>query len=56
MAYCNRAVPAREVRAAILPLRGLDPVELDVHHVELVELRREHRAYRWQVVHSLVLR
>lgn len=56
IAYCNRAVPAREVRAAILPLRDLDPVELDVHHVELVELRREHRAYRWQVVHSLALR
>ncbi|MGF0173215.1 2'-5' RNA ligase family protein [Streptomyces sp. Marseille-Q5077] len=56
IAYCNRSVPAHEVRAAMLPLRDLDPVDLDVHHVELVELWREHRAYRWQAVHSLALR
>ena len=56
IAYCNRSIPAHEVRTAILPLRDLDPVELDVHHVELVELWREHRAYRWQAVHSLALR
>lgn len=56
LAYCNQTMPAREVRAAILPLRGLDAVEMDVHQAQLVELRREHRAYRWQVVHTLPLR
>ncbi|EST26953.1 2'-5' RNA ligase family protein [Streptomyces roseochromogenus] len=56
IAYCNRSMPARDVRAAIRPLRDLDPMHVDVHHVELVELRRERRAYRWQVVHSLSLR
>ncbi|MCX5555407.1 2'-5' RNA ligase family protein [Streptomyces sp. NBC_00038] len=56
LAYCNQTMPAREVRTAILPFRSLDAVELNVHQAQIVELRREHRAYRWQVVHTLPLR
>ena len=56
IAYCNQALPAHEVRAAILPLRDLDAVELHVDQAQLVELRIEHRAYRWQVVHTFPLR
>ncbi|MFE3638133.1 2'-5' RNA ligase family protein [Streptomyces sp. NPDC059168] len=56
IAYCNRPIPADVVREAIRPLRGLDAVDVPVRRARLVELRREDRAYRWQVVHSLELR
>ncbi|MET7713778.1 2'-5' RNA ligase family protein [Streptomyces sp. NPDC005407] len=56
IAYCNRSMPARIVRDAVQPLRDLEPVEVPVRHVQLVELRRENHAYRWNVVHSLALR
>lgn len=55
LAYNNRPRPAAPVIEAVTPLRGLAPVDLHVPDVQLVELRREDRAYRWNVVKSLPL-
>ncbi|WP_406303721.1 2'-5' RNA ligase family protein [Streptomyces sp. NBC_00885] len=51
--YFNRPTPAAPVRDAIRPLRRLAAVDVLVHQVRLVELRRESRTYRWQTVHSV---
>ncbi|MFF3337826.1 2'-5' RNA ligase family protein [Streptomyces flavidovirens] len=56
IAYCNRPMPASVVRDVVRPLRELDAVEVPVQQVQLVELRRENRAYRWNVIHVLALR
>ncbi|MFK4222152.1 2'-5' RNA ligase family protein [Streptomyces sp. NPDC019890] len=56
IAYCNRSMPADIVRDAVQPLRELDAVDAPVQKVRLVELRRDGRSYRWQVIHSLELR
>ncbi len=53
--YCNRAIPASAVRATITPTRALPPVPVRVDRVRLVELRREGRAYAWNVEHDVVL-
>ncbi len=55
IAYCNRAMDAHPVRDAILPLRRLPPVRVEIDRVEMVELRREEAAYRWGTVHQLPL-
>ncbi|MFI6687989.1 2'-5' RNA ligase family protein [Streptomyces sp. NPDC050485] len=55
IAYCPIATDAQLVRETIAPLRSLEPVDLAVDQVHLVELRRENRAYRWDVIHSLPL-
>ncbi|MCZ9353478.1 2'-5' RNA ligase family protein [Streptomyces mutabilis] len=55
LAYNNRPRPAGPVVEAVTALRGLPSVELHVREVQLVELRREDRAYRWDVVKSLPL-
>ncbi|MEU4054008.1 2'-5' RNA ligase family protein [Streptomyces olivaceus] len=55
LAYNNRPRPAAPVIEAVTALRSLSPVELHVQDVRLVELRREGRAYRWDVVKSLPL-
>lgn len=56
IAYNNRARPAAPVVDAVGQLRSLPPAVLDVATVELVELRRQDRAYRWRTVHSVPLR
>ncbi|NEA55333.1 2'-5' RNA ligase family protein [Streptomyces sp. SID13666] len=56
VAYCNRTMDAERVRERIQPLRALPPQVLDVREVHLVELRRENRAYRWDVAHTIPLR
>lgn len=56
IAYCNRPMPARAVRDAVRPLRTLASVDVPVRRVQLVALRREGRAYRWDVIHELELR
>ncbi|NUK18125.1 2'-5' RNA ligase family protein [Streptomyces lunaelactis] len=53
--YSNRRMPANIVRDAVRPLRALDAVGVPVPRVQLVELRREGRAYRWDVIHELEL-
>ncbi|MFD9052759.1 2'-5' RNA ligase family protein [Streptomyces zaomyceticus] len=55
IAYNNHARPAAPVVDAVAPLRALPPAALDVTSVELVELRRQDRAYRWHTVHSAPL-
>jgi 2'-5' RNA ligase len=53
--YCNQLLPAEPVRAAVEPLRTLTPVQVLVDRVDLVELRREPAAYKWQVIHTVRL-
>ncbi|MGW1286441.1 2'-5' RNA ligase family protein [Streptomyces sp. NPDC002586] len=49
LAYNNRRRPAAPVVEAVSSLRALPAVELWVSAVQLVELRREGRTYRWDV-------
>lgn len=53
IAYNNHDRPAAPVIDAASALRSLPPVPLNVTSVELVELRREGRSYRWTLVHSV---
>ncbi|MFC9670015.1 2'-5' RNA ligase family protein [Streptomyces sp. NPDC056949] len=55
LAYNNRRRPAGPVIDAVAALQDLPPVDLSVRDVQLVELRREDRAYRWDVIKSLPL-
>jgi 2'-5' RNA ligase len=55
IAYCNRSLPASEVRAAIEPLRLLPPVPLFVDRVQMVEMWRTDAAYHWQIVEEMPL-
>ncbi|WP_406355631.1 2'-5' RNA ligase family protein [Streptomyces hirsutus] len=55
LAYNNRSRPAAPVIEAVTTLRDLPPVDLHVQEVQLVELRREDRAYRWDIVKSVPL-
>ncbi|MGW7237037.1 2'-5' RNA ligase family protein [Streptomyces sp. NPDC054804] len=55
LAYNNRRRPAAPVVAAVSGLRALPAVELSVPAVQLVELRREGRTYRWDVRKNLPL-
>ncbi|MFJ1975488.1 2'-5' RNA ligase family protein [Streptomyces sp. NPDC087903] len=55
LAYNNRRRPAAPVVETVSGLRALPAVELSVRAVQLVELRREGRAYRWDVYTNLPL-
>ncbi|MFF3487298.1 2'-5' RNA ligase family protein [Streptomyces sp. NPDC002701] len=55
LAYNNRRRPAAPVVEAVSSLRTLPAVELLVSVVQLVELRREGRTYRWDVWKSVPL-
>ncbi len=54
--YCPADRPAAPVIESVAALRQRRPIPVQVESVELVELRREHRTYRWDVVHSVPLR
>lgn len=56
VAYSNREQPTDPVTALISPLRTLTPVNVRITSVDLVELRREDNAYRWDVIRSLPLK
>ncbi|WP_346655863.1 2'-5' RNA ligase family protein [Streptomyces sp. RFCAC02] len=56
VAYNNRQRPAASVVDAVSRLRSLPPVALVIRSVDLVELRRQGRAYRWETARSLHLR
>ncbi|WP_369024014.1 2'-5' RNA ligase family protein [Nocardia cyriacigeorgica] len=45
--YLNAPRPAKDLVETVAALHALPPVQVDVDTVELVELRREGRAYRW---------
>lgn len=53
LAYNNRRRAAAPVVDAVAGLRALPPVELPIATVQLVELRRRGREYRWDVLKSL---
>ncbi|WP_331733451.1 2'-5' RNA ligase family protein (plasmid) [Embleya sp. NBC_00888] len=55
IAYNNTDRPAAPVIRAVAGLRHRAPVRLDIAHVDLVELRREHATYRWDLLHRLPL-
>ncbi|MET8976249.1 2'-5' RNA ligase family protein [Streptomyces sp. NPDC004539] len=55
LAYNNRRRPAAPVIPSVSRLRALPAVELAVPAVQLVELRREGRAYRREVRKNLPL-
>ncbi|WP_369391137.1 2'-5' RNA ligase family protein [Streptomyces sp. CG1] len=55
LAYNNRPRPAAPVAEAVAGLRALPSVEIQIRDVQLVELRREGRAYCWNVLKSLPL-
>ncbi|MEW2563340.1 MULTISPECIES: 2'-5' RNA ligase family protein [Streptomyces] len=55
LAYNNRQRPAAPVVEAVSGLRALPAVELSVSVVQLVELRREGRTYRWDVRRNVAL-
>ncbi|MER6460457.1 2'-5' RNA ligase family protein [Streptomyces sp. NPDC001228] len=55
LAYNNRRRPAAPVVEAVSGLRALPAVELSVSAVQLVDLRREGRTYRWDVRKSVPL-
>lgn len=50
IAYSNTVQPTEPITATIEALRPLPPTEVLVTSLALVELRREERAYRWEVV------
>lgn len=55
IAYANTTVPIASLRPALDRLRLLPPVSVTVPSVVLVELRREDRAYRYEVVAEVPL-
>ncbi|WP_156725238.1 2'-5' RNA ligase family protein [Streptomyces apocyni] len=55
LAYNNRPRPAAPVIETVAGLRSLQGIETRISEVQLVELRREQRTYRWDVVKSLPL-
>ena len=55
LAYNNRRRPAAPVVETVSGLRALPAVELSVSAVQLVELRREGRTYRWDVRRNVSL-
>jgi len=55
IAYCNQAVPAGPLIAAIRSLRRLAPVDVPVSYIDLVRLHREHRAYAWSLYDRIPL-
>ncbi|MFI5987619.1 2'-5' RNA ligase family protein [Streptomyces sp. NPDC051555] len=53
--YHNCDRPAVDLIDAVAALRERAPVEVVVDTVRLVELRREDRAYRWEILHEVAL-
>lgn len=56
VAYSNRRRPTREVIPLIAAQRTREQVRVQVSDVQLVELRRDGQAYRWDPVASVRLR
>ncbi|RKR88394.1 2'-5' RNA ligase superfamily protein [Micromonospora pisi] len=55
IAYSNSSHPAAAIIEQVASLRHADVAVVEVTSVELVELRREERAYAFDVLHSLPL-
>jgi 2'-5' RNA ligase len=50
IAYCNMPTPARPIVERVAPLRALTSATVHVQTLDLVELRRDDRVYRWEVI------
>lgn len=55
IAYSNRDRPADSLIQQVSLLRDRPAITLVVDHVDLVELRREDRVYRWDLLHRVPL-
>ncbi|GAA3239855.1 2'-5' RNA ligase family protein [Actinocorallia longicatena] len=55
IAYNNRERSAAELAPLLAPLRSLPSVALRVASIDVVELRREDTAYRWDVIRTVPL-
>lgn len=55
IAYSNTTKPAAPIATRIEVLRRLPPTEVPATSIALVELRREGRAYRWEVLERVGL-
>ena len=55
IAYNNRERPAVELAPFLEPMSSFSSVALRVTSIDIVELRREDAAYRWDVIHALQL-
>ncbi|MFD3422402.1 2'-5' RNA ligase family protein [Streptomyces decoyicus] len=55
LAYNNAERLATPVINAASQLRSLPPIALDITSVDLVKLRRQGRAYRWETIRTLPL-
>jgi hypothetical protein len=55
IAYCNSSVPTAAILGRVAALRTLPPVDVHVHALHLVRLRRDTRTYQWDVVAALPL-
>lgn len=53
--YHNCDRPAGDLIQAVAALRDRAPVQVVVDAVRLVELRRQQRAYRWEILHEVAL-
>lgn len=49
VAYCHAKTDARQLRQRLAVLREIPPLSITVDQVALLELRREHHVYRWDV-------
>ena len=55
IAYSNSIRPAAPIAAQVAELRDRPSIPLPIGHVDLVELRREYAAYRWEVIAEVTL-
>lgn len=50
IAYCNTPTPATPVIQRVGKLRSFAPVKVHIQALDLVELRRDNKVYRWKVM------
>ncbi|MGH3773982.1 MAG: 2'-5' RNA ligase family protein [Pseudonocardiaceae bacterium] len=55
IAYCNKATPATPAIERVAPLRSLAPAKVHVHTLDLVELQRDGKKYRWNKIAQVEL-
>jgi 2'-5' RNA ligase len=55
VAYSGSDAPTEDIRTRLAELRDLPPVPVTIGQVQLIELNRDHREYRWSVVATVGL-
>lgn len=55
IAYCNSSIPATPIIQRVAHLRSLAPATVFIQALDLVELRRDDKAYRWDTVAQVKL-